>query len=154
LHRDLPVPMRDGAVLRADRHVPVGHEDAPLVLVRTPYDRRRLWEWLYCRPSARRGSQVVIQSCRGTEDSDGRLRPFDERDDGLDTVGWLRQQPWYPGRFATFGPSYLGLAQWALADGKVEDLAVMVPLLTSSRLARSLFYGGRSPCTPGWAGVR
>jgi hypothetical protein len=134
--------MRDGAVLRADRYVPEGRGDAPVVLMRTPYGRWRLWKRLYCRPFAQRGYQVVIQSCRGTEDSSGEFVPFDERDDGADTLAWLRERPWYPGQFATFGPSYWGLSQWALADGVPYDLVAMVPSLTSSRLARSMFFGG------------
>jgi putative CocE/NonD family hydrolase len=142
VHADLPVPMRDGAVLYADRYAPMGQGHAPVVLMRTPYGRKHLWKRLYCLPFAQRGYQVVIQSCRGTEDSVGQLVPFDERDDGLDTVAWLRAQPWYPGRFVAFGPSYWGLAQWALADGAADDLAAMVAVLTSSRMARSLSFGG------------
>lgn len=142
VHADLAVPMRDGVVLRADRYVPDGQPDAPVILMRSPYGRKRLWRALYCRPFAARGYQVVIQSCRGTADSGGRFTPFDERDDGWDTVAWLRGQPWYPGRFATFGPSYWGLGQWALAGDAPEDLVAMVPILTSSRLVRSLFFGG------------
>jgi uncharacterized protein len=117
---DLAVTMRDGGVRRADRYAPEGEERAPLVLMRTRYGRRRIWRHLYCLPLARRGYQVVVQSCRGTEDSEGRFVPFDERDDGLDTVAWMRAQPWYPGRFATFGPSSWGVVQWALADGAPE----------------------------------
>jgi uncharacterized protein len=139
---DLEVPMRDGAVLRTDRYVAEGHEHAPVVLMRTPYGRKHLWRRLYCLPFARRGFQVVIQSCRGTEDSQGDLVPFAERDDGADTVTWLREQPWYPGRFVTFGPSYWGLAQWAVAEEAPEDLVAMVPQLTTSRFVRSLFFGG------------
>jgi predicted acyl esterase len=142
VHADLPVPMRDGAVLYADRYAPMGQGHAPVVLMRTPYGRKHLWKRLYCLPFAQRGYQVVIQSCRGTEDSVEQLVPFDERDDGLDTVAWLRAQPWYPGRFVAFGPSYWGLAQWALADGAADDLAAMVAVLTSSRMARSLSFGG------------
>jgi predicted acyl esterase len=40
------------------------------------------------------------------------------------------------GRFATFGPSYWGLARWALADGAPQDLVAMVAVLTSARLVR------------------
>jgi uncharacterized protein len=86
-------------LLRADRYAPDGQPDAPVVLLRTPYGRRRLWRRLYCRPLAARGYQVVIQSCRGAQDSGGHFSPFQEREDGQDTVAWLRQQPWYPGRF-------------------------------------------------------
>jgi putative CocE/NonD family hydrolase len=129
VHADIAVPMRDGVVLRVDRYVPAGREDAPVVVVRSPYGRNGLWGRLYCLPLARRGYQVVIQSCRGIEDSEGEFIPFAERDDGYDTVVWLRQQPWYPGRLATFGPSYLGLAQWAVADAAGDELVAMTPVL-------------------------
>lgn len=141
-HRDIAVPMRDGVVLRADRYVPDGDETAPVVLIRSSYGRRAIWRWLYCLPLARRGYQVVIQSCRGTEDSEGEFTPFDERGDGHDTVAWLRAQPWYPGRFATFGTSYLGFTQWALADAAPAELVAMTPSVTSSALGRSMFVGG------------
>jgi putative CocE/NonD family hydrolase len=155
VHANLAVPMRDGVVLRADRYAPDAQPDAPVVLLRTPYGRRRLWRRLYCRPLAARGYQVVIQSCRGTEDSGGRFTPFDERQDGQDTVAWLRGQPWYPGCFAAFGPSYWGLSQWALADSAPEDLVAMVAVLTSARLVRSLFVGGAFSLQTwlGWSAV-
>ena len=142
VHADLAVPMRDGVELRADRYVPAGRPDAPVVLMRSAYGRKGLWRRLYCLPLARRGYQVVIQSCRGTEDSGGDLTPFDEHDDSHDTVAWLQAQPWYPGRFATFGPSYWGLCQWAAADAAPDDLAAMTPFLTSAALVRSMFVGG------------
>lgn len=139
---DLEVPMRDGVVLRTDRYVLRGEESAPVVLMRSPYGRKGVWKRLYCLPLARRGYQVVIQSCRGTADSGGRIIPFDERDDGVDTVRWLREQPWYAGRFATFGPSYWGVTQWALAEDPPHDLAAMTAVITSARLVRSLTVGG------------
>ena len=101
VHADLAVPMRDGVVLRADRYVPDGQPEARVVLLRTPYGRKRLWRRLYCRPLAARGYQVVIQSCRGTEDSEGPFTPFDEQEDGQDTcwsspaTRWRRRWRWW-----------------------------------------------------------
>jgi putative CocE/NonD family hydrolase len=149
VHADIAVPMRDGVVSRADRYVPAGREDAPVVVVRSPYGRKGLWGRLYWLPLARRGYQVVIQSCRGTADSEGEFVPFAERDDSHDTVSWLRQQPWYPGRFATFGPSYAGLAQWAVVDAAGDELVAMTAVLTSSALVRSMFFGG-APAQQAW----
>lgn len=142
VHEDIAVPMRDGVVLLADHYVPDGDETAPVVLIRSPYGRKGMWWRLFGRPFAARGYQVVFQSCRGTQGSGGDLTPLDERDDGLDTVKWLREQPWYPGQFATFGASYMGLALWALVDAAPAELAAMAPIVTSSRFARSMFVGG------------
>jgi predicted acyl esterase len=93
--RDLPVEMDDGAVLLADRHVAAAAADAsqPTVLIRSPYGRRQLWSLMFARLLAERGLQVVIQSVRGTFGSEGEFNPLDEREDGLATLRWLRQQP-------------------------------------------------------------
>jgi putative CocE/NonD family hydrolase len=126
--RDLSATMSDGTVLRADRWRPAGETAAPLVLVRTPYGRRSLNGLLFGRVLAHFGFQVVIQSCRGSQDSEGEFdRPFAaERADGRDTVAWLRQQPWYPGSFATVGGSYFGYTQLAVAAEAGEELAAAV----------------------------
>jgi putative CocE/NonD family hydrolase len=70
-------------------------------------------------------------------------------------VAWLRRQSWYPGQFATFGPSYWGLAGWALADSAPQDLVAMVAVLTSARLVRSLLVGGAFSLQTwlGWSAV-
>jgi uncharacterized protein len=99
---------------------------------------------MFARPFAERGFQVLIQSCRGTFGSGGTFDAFrDEQRDGLDTVAWLQKQPWFSGVFATIGPSYLGLVQWAiaaLAGGLLKAIGVQI---TSSEF-RSMVYPGES----------
>ncbi len=145
VQRDLRVPMPDGVVLLADRYVPRGQDRPPLVLVRSPYGRRRTWGLLFGRVLAERGFQAVIQSCRGTFGSGGMLDPFgpDEHDDGLATVAWLRNQPWYPGSFGTCGPSYLGMTQWAIAADAGSDLKAMAVQVSTADF-RAPFYPGGS----------
>jgi putative CocE/NonD family hydrolase len=137
--RDLEVPMDDGAVLLADRYAPPGTTRAPTVLVRTPYGRRGAFGLLFGRLVAERGLQVVVQSVRGTFGSGGRFDPFDERADGLATLRWLRAQPWHEGAVGAIGPSYMGIAQWAVADG-LDALAVSV----SASQFRGMALGGGS----------
>jgi uncharacterized protein len=126
--RDLVARMSDGTGLLADRWLPAGSTTAPLVLVRTPYGRRSLNGLLFGRVLAHFGFQVVVQSCRGTQGSGGAFdRPFAaERADGRDTVAWLREQPWYPGSFATVGGSYFGYTQLAIAAEAGDELAAAV----------------------------
>jgi putative CocE/NonD family hydrolase len=145
VERDLRIPMPDGVQLLADRYVPGGAGRPPLVLVRSPYGRRGIWGVLFGRLLAERGFQVLIQSCRGTFGSGGTLDPFgpDEHDDGLATIAWLRQQPWYPGTFGTTGPSYLGMVQWAIAADAGPDLKAMAPQVTSADF-RAPFYAGEA----------
>jgi uncharacterized protein len=131
--KDLRAPMSDGVVLLADHYVPDGDITAPLVLMRSPYGRRAVFG-LVARAVAYEGFQVVVQSCRGTAGSGGRFdRPFQtEADDGRDTVAWLREQPFYPGQFATFCGSYLGYVQLALPAESKTDLFAAVLQITPS----------------------
>jgi uncharacterized protein len=140
IDRDLPVPMDDGVTLLADRYVPEGLlAPAPTVLVRSPYGRRGAFGFLFGRLIAERGLQVLLQSTRGTFGSGGRFDPFNERDDGLATLRWLREQAWHSGRVGSIGPSYMGLVQWAIA----EELDALAPSVTASQF-RKMAYGGGS----------
>ncbi len=140
VERDLPIPMPDGAILLADRYLPASGT-GPLVLVRSPYGRKALFGALFGTVFAERGLQVLMQSCRGTFGSDGTFNPFAEREDGLATVAWMREQDWYPGSFAMAGPSYLGIVQWAIAAVVGPELKAMAALVTSTE-PYELIYGG------------
>ena len=112
--RDVRVPMRDGVELVADHYAPTAAARGT-ILVRGPYGRAAPVSLLFARVFADRGYHVVLQSSRGTFGSGDVFEPMvREVDDGADTVAWLREQPWFSGRFATLGPSYLGFTQWAL----------------------------------------
>jgi putative CocE/NonD family hydrolase len=137
--RDLPVPMPDGVVLYADRYAPPGTGPAPTVLVRSPYGRAGAFGFLYGRLLAERGLQVLVQSIRGTFGSGGRFDPFNERDDGVATLQWLREQPWHDGPVGTIGPSYMGIVQWAIAD----QVDAMAPSVTASQF-QGMAYGSGS----------
>jgi uncharacterized protein len=142
VERDIPVPMPDGVVLLADHYAASGRAPAPLVVVRSPYGRRGKLGLMYGRLLAERGFQVLIQSCRGTFSSGGHFDPYREQDDGLATVAWMRRQPWYPGAFATAGPSYLGLVQWAIAGTAGPDLKAMAAQIASSDPRATVYQGG------------
>ena len=132
--------MDDGVVLLADRYAPLGtraraDRARPLAL-RAPRARSASCS---ARLLAERGLQTVVQSIRGTFGSGGRFDPFDERDDGLATLRWLREQPWHAGRVGTIGPSYMGIVQWAIA-GEVDAMA---PSVTASQF-RGMAHGSGS----------
>ncbi|WP_431926759.1 CocE/NonD family hydrolase [Nonomuraea jabiensis] len=125
---DLRVPMPDGVVLLADRYRPRGAGSLPVVLVRTPYGKHKLDVKGTGRLLARRGMQVVVQNVRGTFGSGGRFAAFhQEREDGLATAAWLREQVWCDGRLATAGSSYLGYTQWAVGPYLDPSLEAMCP---------------------------
>lgn len=128
----VPVPMRDGVLLLADIYRPVGAKPLGTVLMRTPYGRSSLVSSLTTRAYATHGYLVVNQSCRGTFGSGGAFEPFvHEIDDGADTVAWLRTQPWFPGRFALCGASYLGYTAWAVMMDPPPELAAAVIAVTA-----------------------
>ncbi len=114
----LRIPMRDGTELLADRYYARPAAPAPTVLIRSCYGRSAFK--VLATVFAERGMQVVCQSCRGTAGSQGVFRPFfDEEDDGADTVEWIERQPWFSGKLALWGISYLGNTAWAVAKSKV-----------------------------------
>jgi putative CocE/NonD family hydrolase len=142
VERDVAIPMDDGVELRADIYAPQLTEMLPTVLVRSPYGRAGVFGTLFGRLFAERGMRVVVQSCRGTFGSGGTFRVLlDDRDDGLATVRWIEQQPWFDGRLGMAGPSYLGYVQWAIADS-VPNLRALCPQVTTSTIATHWYLGG------------
>ncbi|WP_422748164.1 CocE/NonD family hydrolase [Mycobacterium sp. WMMD1722] len=125
--RRVRVPMRDGVNLLADHYVPDTPHPAGTLLVRCPYGRGFPFSLLFAAVYAGRGYHVVVQSVRGTFGSGGDFTPMvHERQDGADTVAWLREQPWFTGTFATVGLSYLGFTQWALLTDPPPELRAAV----------------------------
>lgn len=135
--------MPDGAVLLADRYAPVGMANPPTILVRTPYGRRGVQAMVNGLPFAYAGFQVLVQSVRGTFGSGGRFDPMaTEREDGLATAEWLKEQPWFSGSFATYGPSYLGYTAWAIAADAAPELKAMAVQITASSFRDAAYVGG------------
>jgi putative CocE/NonD family hydrolase len=121
------VPMRDGIELVADHYAPRDTEPVGTLLARGPYGRGFPFSLVFGALHATRGYHVVLQSVRGTFGSAGVFEPMRrEVDDGADTVAWLRRQPWFTGRFATIGISYLGFTQWAILADPPQELAAAV----------------------------
>src|SRR6185312_5879247 len=142
LERDLQVPMPDGVVLLANRYAPRGIEKPPLILVRCCYGRTGFFGLLFGHAFAERGFQVLIQSTRGTFGSGGTFNPFaDDHDDGLATVAWLKAQPWFPGSFATNGPSYLGFVQWAIASEAGPELQALAIQVSTAEFRNQTYPG-------------
>lgn len=142
IDRGVQVPMRDGAILVADHYAPVAGGPRPTVLMRCPYGRGMQWAVL-ARPIAEHGYHVLLQSSRGTFGSGGRFMPaVDEAADGLDTVAWLRRQPWFGGELAAVGPSYLAFAAWALATDPPPELTALALYISPHDLAAAGFGQG------------
>lgn len=153
---DLPgqrVPMRDGIHLATDVYLPTGDGPFPVLLERTPYDRRgtnhgdftRAEGRLRSKPEIARwfaeaGYAYVLQDCRGRYGSEGSFTKYlSEGEDGVDTLAWLTAQPWCDGRIGTLGLSYGAHVQAALACFDPPGLAAM--FLDSGGFS-SAYHGG------------
>ena len=143
IERNVQVPMSDGTVLLADHYLPITSQPAATVLVRCPYGRGAPFSLLQAQLVAERGFHVLLQSCRGTFGSGGQFEPMRrEASDGQDTVAWLRGQSWFDGRLATFGGSYLGFVQWALALDPPPELVAAVVVVGPHDFSRTAYRNG------------
>jgi putative CocE/NonD family hydrolase len=125
VERNVPVPMRDGTILRADVHRPDRGGPYPVLVRRTPYGKEGNFDRF-----VRAGYIVVSQDVRGRYESEGTweslIRPkTHDAEDGYDTVEWAARLPGSTGKVGTFGGSYPGLYQWRLAPLRPPSLAAM-----------------------------
>ncbi len=120
----------DGVRLLTDIYFPEGKGPFPTILIRTAY--RRAGFATYARLYAEREFITVLQACRGTDGSDGETGPLLlEREDGLATLDWLKEQDWFDGRLGMTGPSYLGYVQWAICDALPQKSAISTQIATT-----------------------
>jgi putative CocE/NonD family hydrolase len=140
---DLPVPMRDGTILRADVYRPDEPGEFPVLLIRIPYDKTQAENVIYAHPSwyARNGYIVVCQDTRGRYQSDGEFYPFKyEAGDGYDTVEWCGQLAGSTGKVGMFGASYGGATQLLAATQRPPSLGTLIPTVTASQYYEGWTY--------------
>jgi putative CocE/NonD family hydrolase len=112
---DVPAPMRDGIILRANIYRPAEGR-WPVLLTRLPYGKDLPLGGAILDPvqAARRGYVVIVQDTRGRFTSDGDWYPFRaEADDGVDTLAWAAGLPFSDGRvgmYVTWTDPFNGLA--------------------------------------------
>jgi putative CocE/NonD family hydrolase len=134
IEKSAPIEMRDGTVLRADIYRLADDNKHPVILMRTPYPRQRSADSAYLNVTevVLAGYAFVVQSIRGTSDSEGKWEEGDiystaEGPDGYDTVEYLASQKWCDGNVGTAGVSYCGNLQWILARENPPHLRAMAP---------------------------
>lgn len=134
IDREVPVPMRDGTVLRAEVWRPDDDRAHPAILERTPYlkESGAPSPILDSRLATERGYAVVLQDVRGRGSSGGSFEPFvNEEADGADSVAWTAAQPWCDGSVVMAGMSYVGATQWLAAAAQPPALKAIAPTLSS-----------------------
>ena len=133
--------MRDGTILRADIYRPKAEGTYPVLLQRTPYDKRN--EAGFAVKAVARGYVVVVQDVRGRYTSEGEWYPFkNESNDGYDTVEWAAALPYSSGKVGMFGGSYVGATQMLAAIAHPPHLAAICPVVTASNYHDGWTYQG------------
>src|SRR5438132_13694761 len=97
IEREVPVPMRDGTILRADIYRPAASGRFPVVVERVAYELGAR-VGAYGPYYAQRGYVVVGQNVRGAYGSEGELVPMradgsGTHQAGFDPVEWAAAQP-------------------------------------------------------------
>jgi len=137
------VKMRDGVHLSTDIRMPDGKGPFPAVLVRTPYNNNMFItptnEYLL-RLYLNDGYAYVVQDTRGKYDSEGEFVPYDEAEDGYDTVEWIAKQPWCNGKVGMTGASYCGYTQLAAAKLAPPSLCAITPSVMGCDIFKDSVY--------------
>jgi predicted acyl esterase len=139
--------MSDGVHLATDVYLPEGDGPFPVILTRTPYHKT---EKAFAGPAAtlaRNGYACVVQDMRGRFDSEGENLPFigcgwGAHKDGVETLAWIRKQPWCNGKIGTQGGSAMGFTQNQLAGAVPEGLTAQYISCAAASVYRHASYVG------------
>ena len=150
VEKDAMVPMRDGVRLATDLYLPARNGQPlpgkfPTVFHRTPYDKSDVERNSnYGRFFAQRGYVAVYQDCRGTFQSEGDVNfLLPEAEDGYDALQWIDQQPWSNGKVGSWGTSWSGWTQTAMAAlGPTNLKAMVVNMSGADAHESSVRHGG------------
>jgi uncharacterized protein len=137
LREGIWIPMRDGVRLATDLYVPRdAGERLPVIMIRTPYDRRAHRRGdSAARTFAGQGYVVAVQDVRGKFESEGWYTiSKDDVQDGSDATTWLATQSWSNGKVGTYGCSYLGDTQVLQARLRNPHHAAMIPQAAGSSI--------------------
>lgn len=142
------VPMRDGIRLYTRIVLPQGAEKCPTVFIRTPYEAEHSGqphdpEEYRENPFLKNGYALVLQHCRGCGDSEGDCHPYAEREDGLDTLAYIRTLPHYNGSIYLFGESYLATVHLCYLNTQPPDVKGAVFNIQTDRM---FFRNYRNGC--------
>ena len=141
-------PMRDGVELATEVYLPAGEGPFPVILQRTPYNRRAPSPGSNCDAAigsyfAERGYATLNQDSRGRYRSEGKFDAMrQEARDGYDAVEWAAAQPWSNGKVGMVGGSYVGLTQWQAAVEQPPHLVAIAPHYSSSDYLQGWTYQG------------
>jgi predicted acyl esterase len=160
IEKDIEIPMRDGARLKADLFRPKSGGRFPVIINIGSYQKDKLWippadleekpnrymNWETVNPLwwVPRGYAALRVDGRGSGKSPGRTDPFSpsEARDFYDAIEWAASQPWCNGRVGANGISYYAMTQWLVATLKPPSLHAMIPWEGAADMYRDFGYHG------------
>jgi predicted acyl esterase len=160
VEKDVDVPMRDGALLKADVFRPDDGGRFPAIVNLGPYQKDKLWvppanleekanpymNWETVNPEwwVPRGYACVRVDGRGSGVSPGQCEPwsFAEAVDFYDAIEWAAAQPWCNGNIGLSGISYYAINQWFVANLQPPSLKAIIPWEGFADIYRDALYHG------------
>ena len=121
------VTMKDGVGLYTRYVCPKKEERYPIVFIRTPYEKSHkgvahdLLEY-ESDVFLQNKYAVVVQHCRGTGDSEGFCIPYNETEDGMEALEYIRSLPFYNGEIYVTGESYLSTVHLSYIGTNPSDI--------------------------------
>lgn len=117
----------DGSRLATDVYYApgIGKAPAPVILIRTPYNKDLVFGDIYSITYGAKGFHVVVQDLRGcfaSEGSQDSLIFTKSYIDGYDTVEWIYDQPWCNGKIGSVGVSAMAINSFYYAGMKPRGL--------------------------------
>lgn len=160
LEKNVDVPMRDGARLKADVFRPKAGGKVPALLNFGPYQKDKPWtppenleekpnqwmNWETVNPEwwVPRGYASVRVDARGTGQSPGQYDPWSRAEsvDFYDSIEWAAAQPWCNGNIGLSGISYFAINQWFVANQQPPSLKAIIPWEGFADIYRDALYHG------------
>ena len=141
IENNVAMKTRDGVTLRADVYRPKADGKFPVILERTPYDKRG--NVGFGMRAAARGYVYIAQDVRGRNASEGEFYALKyESADGYDAVEWAAALPYSNGKVGMWGGSYVGMTQVLAAVAGPPHLAGIMPVVTASSFYAHGWYQG------------
>ncbi|KAM6527619.1 hypothetical protein FALCPG4_008673 [Fusarium falciforme] len=170
VEHDVPITMRDGAILRADVvRPPDSDEPVPAIVCWSPFGKKfnglmsldLMVPWDLGIPAGTlsglekfegpdpanwvpKGYAVVNIDSRGTGDSEGVMviMGTQEAEDGYDAIEAIAKMPWCSGSVGLAGNSHLAIVQWFIAALRPPSLKCIAPWEGCGDLYREQFARG------------
>lgn len=167
---DVAIPVRTGAVLRADVYRPVGDEPVPAIVMYGPYGKRggpwnanyyitrfgvdggvvsglQSFESLDPGYWVPRGYAIVQVDAAGTGSSSGDevFMGTPSGRNAADAIDWVGEQEWCTGKVGMAGNSQLAMIQWFAAAERPAHLAAIAPWEGLIDVYRDSFVRGGIP---------